>query len=140
MRYFTSPLRVILLIVLMGGVGGCGDQDPVEPPLPGVVVISLATIQADDGAALISITGPGISGVQSANAANTVTWRLVSGTEVRAVIVGDLVSGPVLTAQVGDVHRVDQYVGAVQEVADRAGEMRTALSGYSITVTSGSGA
>ena len=36
--------------------------------------------------------------------------------------------------------RMDEYVGAVQEVADRAGEMRTAVSGYSITVTSGSGA
>ena len=117
--------------LLLGATAACGD-DPVEPPpdppIPGLMVVSLSTPAQDDGAALFTITGPGLSIVQTANANYNLAWRLVSGSEVRILVVGDITSGPVVTMQVGDIRRINEYMGTTIEVADRTGALRGSVS------------
>ena len=117
--------------LLLGATAACGDSDPVEPPeppIPGLVVVSLSTPAQEDGAALFTITGPGLSIIQTANANYNLAWRLVSGTEVRILLVGDITSGPVVTMQVSDLRRINEYTGITIEVADRTGALRGSVS------------
>ncbi len=117
--------------LVLGATAACGDSDPVEPPeppIPGLVVVSLSTPAQDDGAALFTITGPGLSIIQTANANYNLAWRLVSGTEVRILLVGDITSGPVVTMQVSDLRRINEYTGIMIEVADRTGALRSSVS------------
>jgi hypothetical protein len=126
-------------LILAGVIAGCSDEgsDPIiEPPVPGIVVISLSTTNVDDGAALISVTGPGLSAVQSASGSTEIEWRLASPNEIRAIVMGDLVTGPILTAQAADLRRLSEYRGTVEEVADRDGVLRAGLAGYAVTVVS----
>ncbi len=128
--------------LLLGAAAACGDSDPVEPPpappIPGLMVVSLSTPAQDDGAALFTITGPGLSIVQTANANYHLAWRLVSGSEVRILVVGDITSGPVVTMQVGDVRRLGEYAGTIIEVADRTGALRGSVSDRILSFDTGS--
>ena len=90
----------------------------------------------DDGAALISVSGPGLSAVQSASGSTEIEWRLASPNEIRAIVMGDLVSGPILTAQAADLRRLSEYRGTVEEVADLDGALRSNLNGYAVTIVS----
>jgi len=138
---FRRRIFVWAITLLIGGAAACGDSDPVQPPpdppVPGLVVVSLSTPAQDDGAALFTITGPGLSTVQSANANYNLAWRLVSSGEVRILVVGDITSGPVVTMQVGDVRRIGEYTGTTIEVADRTGALRSTVSDRILSFSTG---
>jgi hypothetical protein len=124
--------RIGLGLALLGAGLACGGGDSIGPKA-GTATVSLVTPNADDGAVLLTLTGPGLANIQSASSSYHVYWRVVSASEVRAIVVGDLVSGAVLTASVDDVSKVGQYGGTVVEAASRSDVVRGSTSGYGLT-------
>jgi hypothetical protein len=124
------PFRAVAIALLL--VAGCSESN--EPAKPGFAAVSLVTPQTDDGAILLSITGPGISDVKPATSAYSAYWRVVSPTEARVIVLGNLSSGVLATFGVPDVRHVDQYSVTVLEVANRSDAMRTSTSAYHMTV------
>lgn len=121
----------VTLAALVAGLA-CGGGDSTGPKA-GTATVSLVTPNADDGIVLLTITGPGLSNVQSASSSYKVYWRVQSATEVRAIVVGNLASGAVLTATVDDVSKVGQYAGTVVEAASRTEVVRGSTTGYAVT-------
>jgi hypothetical protein len=121
----------VTLAALVAGAA-CGGNDSTGPKA-GTATVSLVTPNADDGVVLLTLTGPGLANVQSASSSYKVYWRVVSPTEVRAIVVGNLASGAVLTASVDDVSKVGQYGGTVVEAASRTDVVRGSTAGYGVT-------
>ena len=113
----------------------CKDS-PVEPPLPGTALVTLTTGDTSDGALILTLTGPGLGNVRTANTNYQLSWRLVSATELRVIVVGDLFSGPILTVDASDLRRISEYTGAVLEVADRDGQLRASTVGRTLSFSS----
>lgn len=111
---------------------GCGD-DGSTGPKAGTATVSLATPNADDGAVQLTLTGTGLSNVQSASASYHVYSRVVSPSEVRAIVVGNLAAGAVLTVDLDDVNKLGQYGGTVVDAASRTDVVRGSMSGYGVT-------
>lgn len=127
-RWIGMGLNLALL-----GLGlGCGGSDSTGP-VAGTVTVSLVTPNADDGAVLLTLTGPNLANAKSASSAYRLYWRLVSPGEVRAIVVGNLTAGAVLTVDVDDVGKVGQYNGSVVEAASRSDVVRASAAGYGVT-------
>ena len=130
-----NAIRILLMPVASVSLIALADCSGDSTPTPGSITVSLNSPNADDGAVLFTLTGPGIRDAQSANSSYKVYWRTVSATELRLLVVGNLSSGTVATVSVDDTRKMDQYHGSLIEVASRADALRTAVSGYSIQVS-----
>ena len=119
------------LAVLVGGLA-CGSDSGTNPT-PGTATVSLATPNADDGAVLVTLTGPGLANPQAASSAYHTYFRLASANELRVIVVGNLSAGALLTVGVGEVNHIGKYAGTVVEAASRMDQLRSALTGYSLT-------
>ncbi|HUF50620.1 MAG TPA: hypothetical protein VMN60_07305 [Longimicrobiales bacterium] len=126
-------LTCAALLVIAAGAA-CGD-DNAGPPTPGTLLLSLTTPAADDGAVLVRLTGPGITGVQPASSSHQLFWRLASEEEARAIVIGGIQSGPLLTVHVPDVRRASEYAAELGEVAALSDSLRAAITGYSLQLT-----
>jgi hypothetical protein len=122
--------RIGLSLALLGVGLACGGSS--TGPKAGTATVSLVTPNADDGAVLLTLTGPGLANAQSASSAYHVYWRAVSASEVRAIVVGDLTAGAVLTVNIDDVGKIGQYGGTVVEAASRSDVVRSSTAGYGV--------
>src|SRR2546427_7272890 len=124
----------ILASLALASVLACGNESAPATPMPtsGVAAASLVTPNADDGAILVSLTGPGITSVQSASSAYFAQSRVVSGSEVRLLVVGDLSAGVVATVPPPDGHPIRGDSGRVIEGGSRGGQVRTSVVGYAV--------
>ena len=129
----TRRLRAVVLVLFAGlAAGAC--EDAVEPPVPGALLLSLTTPATDDGGIMVRVTGPGIVSVQPTSSGQELFWRLAAEDEARAIVLGAIGTGPLVTIQVPDVKRADEYTVEVGEVAAESDVLRDALTGYSVTV------
>ena len=124
-------------LLLCGSAIAC-DDGLTGAPEPGTAVLSIDTPALDDAAILVRLTGPGLSNVQPVSSGDVLAWRLVSDTEISAVVVGSITSGPLLTLAVSDLRRLSEYAATTTQVADRSGEPRASLIGYSLSFSGGS--
>jgi len=128
----TRIFRTVLsLAALIGGLA-CGSDSGTNPG-PGTATVSLTTPNADDGAVLVTLTGPGVSNPQPGSSAYRLYFRVVSADELRVMVVGDLSAGVLLTLGVGEVTSIGQYSGTFVEVASQTDVLRATLTGYSLT-------
>jgi hypothetical protein len=111
---------------------GNGDLPPTGPTA-GTFAVTLTTPNADDGAIVFRVTGPGITQVTSAVASYYIHYDQ-TGTSLTVVIVGDLEDGALLTFRVPDVSAVSSYGATALEVADRANELRGSVGSYGLNV------
>jgi hypothetical protein len=123
--------RIGLSLALFGWALGCGGGS--TGPKAGTATVSLVTPNADDGAVLLTLTGPGLANAQTASSSYQVYWRAVSASEVRAIVVGNLTAGALLTVSVDDVGKIGQYGGTVVDAASSADVSRASLAGYRVT-------
>ena len=130
----TKIMRALTLLLAAVTLTACGD-DSAEPPIPGSLLLSVTTPATDDGAIMVRVSGPGIMGVQPTSSGQEMFWRLASEDEARAIVIGAVQTGPLLTIQVPDVNRVAEYTAEVGEVAAESDAIRAALTGYSLSVT-----
>jgi hypothetical protein len=123
-----------LLVALAASaiVGACDGSEGTAPPVPGTIVVELASPHGDDGALSLTLTGPGVSGIQTANSSYRAYWRLVSDGEARVILVGSIAPGPLFTVSVGDVNDLGAYRATLAEVANRDGVLRE-TAGYAVT-------
>ena len=123
-------LRLAALGVAAALAGGCDSG-----PKAGEVVFDLTTPNQDDGAVQFRLTTSApntLDGVTAACAGCQVFTETLSETEVRGVLVGDVVPGPALRVLVSDRKARLVYVGQVIAVASRTYGLRPASS-YSLT-------
>ncbi|OLE60495.1 MAG: hypothetical protein AUG10_05490 [Gemmatimonadetes bacterium 13_1_20CM_2_70_10] len=130
-----NPRARILLAaaVVLAAAAACGKDSPTGPT-SGVVTLSLVTPNADDGAVTLVLTGPGIASLDAASSAYAVYWRVVSATEARGIVVGNLSAGVIATASVGDANHVGDYHVEILEVASRSDDVRASTAGYAVTL------
>ncbi|PYP40637.1 MAG: hypothetical protein DMD48_02855 [Gemmatimonadetes bacterium] len=124
--------RMALAAAVLLAAAACSDS--TTPQTPGVVTLSLVTPNADDGAMALVLTGPGITSIASGSGAYAVYWRVVSPTEARVIVVGDLSNGVLATAQVAEANRLTGYHVGILEVATRSDAVRASTAGYAITL------
>jgi hypothetical protein len=130
MRAWIS-IRALVLLTATVLLAGCAE--PNTPSLPGPLLVSLATPAADDGAIMFRITGPGVVSVQPAASGYRLFWRLVSAEEVVVIVLGAVVSGPIISVQVADVNQVTRFSATITEVAGRDDQIRASTAGYAAT-------
>jgi len=126
-------LTAATAIVALAGLAECKVE--ASPTTPGTVTVSFHSPNSDDGAALFTVTGPGIRDAQAASSTYKVYWRVVSATEMRFLVVGNLNNGVVATMTIDDLSKVGQYEGSLLEVSSRTDAVRSSVSGYSIRVS-----
>lgn len=112
---------------------GCGDNAVAPKPQAGSVTVSLTTPNADDGAVLVALFGPGFTRIQPASAAYRVYSLTASPTEVRILVVGDLSTGALLSLDVDDPARIAEYHGTVLQAASRDDIVHTVSTDYDLT-------
>ncbi|MFQ5549856.1 MAG: hypothetical protein ACE5FJ_01305 [Gemmatimonadales bacterium] len=121
-------MRRLLGLALLGmTLAGCGEDTP------GTIVVSLESPNADDGAVLFRIIGPGIASAIGASTAFDVHVRLVSTTEAMVFLVGNVSDGPVLTLEVPNVGEANAYTGTVLDAANRADASQGSTASYAVT-------
>lgn len=135
-------IKKLLTLLLIGAASAAaltactGDGNggpPPTGPTAGTFAVTLSTPNADDGAIVFRVTGPGITQVTKAVASHYMHFDQ-SGTSLTVVMVGDLADGTLLTFRVPDVSAVSSYSATVLEVADRTNELRGSLGTYGLSV------
>jgi|GEM_PF-972067 len=111
--------------------GGSGPSEPV----PGQLVVRVATPNTDR-ALVVQVSGPGpITGIQAAAPAGR-AFGSTGGASVRAAVFGTFQGeSDVIRITVPDVNRAGSYTAEVVEAADAGNQLRAVLSGYSATVS-----
>jgi len=131
-RGFSMMLAGLALAFGLATCGGDGSTEP-EGPTPGFLTVTLTTPSADDGAILLTVSGPDMT--QLAPAHGSLYFRHAEGAgTATAVLVGDLQGGALLTFHVPDVAAAGSYSAAITQVADRSSALRASLGGYALTV------
>ena len=154
--------HVLVLALLTATAVGCGDkttepgnppppppppspapppppppQPPPPPPPapPGSGIVSLVTPNADDGALVLTLHGPGISDLATASSGYLFYSRLASDSVARIIVVGDVSAGPIFTFKPSASSQVSAYRVTIDQVASRADAVRASMTNYSLTIT-----
>jgi len=128
----NTPARIGLAALVVVVAVACSDS--TSPVTPGIAAVTFVTPNTDDGAISLVLTGPGVADVHPGSSAYAVFWRVVSASEARLIVVGDLSAGVVATVSVADVHHLGQYHAEVLEVAQRNDSARVSTAGYAVTL------
>lgn len=131
-RYWTiSTVAAAALLSL-----SCDDQPVTEPvpPVPGEALVVFDSPNADEGAVLLTVKGPSVPVLRSGSDGYAVFTKTLSDGSARAIIVGHLADGVLVTAGVDDLERLDEYEVTLDQVSSRDSELRTDLTGFSLTL------
>jgi hypothetical protein len=127
---------VVLLMAVVVGCGGDGPTTPITPPpppnraVPGLVGVSVASPNSDDGAMLFSVSGQ-FQSIQAANGYQVLSYAPTT-TVTKVMVVGPIVSGTVFSLNVADK---SLPVGVtIDQVAARASYAQRTPSGYRVTI------
>jgi hypothetical protein len=115
-------------------VAACDSASGPPKPRAGEVTVRLETPHDDDGALVLSLTGPGPIGAVTAAAAGVVVDARPDGQGVRAAVFGRLEDGDLVRVAVPDVHRAGEYRVRAVQAAGRDNHLRQTVSGYRLTV------
>ena len=122
--YLTGLVTAVSL-----ACGGGGDITEPPPPDPGPVNLIFTTVNADDGIALLSISGGEVTTVQQAGFELLAT--AAGSSPVRILVRGALTSGVVATLILPDRRRLSDYTVQVEQVAARPSYVQHPPQGYS---------
>lgn len=107
-----------------------------DGPAAGEVTLSLRTPNADDGAVsfVVMVAAPNeVTGASAACVGCDVFYAKVSRTELRGIVTGDLVAGPVVRLGLSEAGPNQAYRVDVLEVTNRQFALRSP-GGYNLTV------
>ncbi len=121
-------------VALVLAVGACSDDETTGPEaVPGTLVVTLTTPNADDGAIMFTVTGGEASNVTLVDPSFQL-YIHEGASSVTVVIVGDIEAGALLEFDVPDVGALDDYGADVDQVANRANDLQS-VTGYSLSVS-----
>jgi hypothetical protein len=134
-----NRIRVIALALVAAAGLTCKDQGPDDRPggTPTSLLVTLATPNADDGAIMLTVRGPGMQAVTSASPAYLVFSNLGVPGQARVIAVGDLRAGAVFTVAISGTHALSKYSVTLDQVASRSDSLRSALAGYKAELFAG---
>ena len=132
MSNHTRGFLMMALGLVLAATVACGS-DSTTGPTAGTLTVSLTTPNADDGAILLTVSGPDMTQIAVEDTSLYVRYAQ-DGTTVTAVLVGDLLGGPLVTFHVPDVDAASSYSATITQVADRSNVLRGSLTGYALTV------
>jgi hypothetical protein len=127
LRRLPGAIALAILLVL----SAC-DRGVTEPDTQ-VATVSLVTPGVNDGAVLVTLQGPGFGELRASSSAYRIYWRLENERTVKALVIGNLVAGPLFTAEMSRSGRAS-YSATLTEVARRDNALQEALTGYSLTI------
>ena len=110
----TAQLAVLLIAACSSDATG-PDRQPQPQPQPGELRVTVVPTAGSTGAVVLHVTGPAMSDPTGVGGA-TVFYGL-SGSTLRAVVVGTSLAGEVLRFSVPDVRDAPDYAVSVQQVA-----------------------
>ena len=122
-----------LSLGLLATALACGDNAVAPKPKAGSVTVSLTTPNADDGAVLVALFGPGFANVRPSSASYRLYSLTASPTEMRILVVGDLSTGALLSLDIDDPARIAEYHGTVIQAASRDDIVHTVSTDYDLT-------
>ena len=126
-----AVVRARFLVAALAVVTGCGGE---SGPTPGELTVRLTTPNADDGAMVLVLSGPGpITNVAAASAGTLVHARDAGGA-VRVAVFGSIASGDLIHFSVPDVEQASSYQTTIQEVADRGNVLRPGATAYTLSI------
>jgi hypothetical protein len=121
-------MKRVWWIVLLGAALACLDS-----PTPGLLKVNLTTPNGGaDGAILLTVTGPEVLRSATPKAGLRLFNQSLATTNHFAVT-GTLVNGTILTIEVPDIAKANNYAATIQQVAASNYQLR-ALAGYSLSV------
>lgn len=133
-----STARSIFAMVAALSAGAACTDDLNTPTgggaRPGVVILHLATPNADDGAVLFEVSGAAIDSAVAINASLRLFTRRVGDSTVVGALAGAVATGAVVRLYVADVVAAAASTVRVLEVADRQDALRSSLTGYALAV------
>jgi hypothetical protein len=130
---FKPAAAVVLAAACDKGTGPV--QPPPPPPQATNAVVSLATPSGNDGALLVTLSGPDLAMIQPADSHYVLYSRMASGQEARVIVIGDLKPGPLLTLKFSAPQQLSAYSGVIQQVATRGDSILDGTSGYELSVS-----
>ena len=130
MRYLTMGVIAVTLL------GSCGDgQTGPKVPVPGALTFELQTPNAQEGALLIQLSGPGLTAAAvSTTGSSNQAFARMSGSALKIAVFGTIPAGPVFNIRVPDLARASEYTATVTEVSDTGNNLRVSLTGYAVRV------
>lgn len=137
MRRILSTSIVLAALAAMAGTAACDDPVAPRQPVPGWILVTLAT-PADAEAGLVAeITGPALP-LPSAVAGDPADARVfarVSGTTLRVGIFGELAGGVLFRFPVADTAGAASFTATLVEVAAPDYSLRQDLAGYGLSIS-----
>ena len=128
-----SPLRRAALAVSLGVLLSCGGA---TGPVAGTLKVNLTDPHTgQDGAVLLVLSAPVVPVSVSAGPGLTLWGGPVTATTAKLVLTGTVTTGTILTLQVEDVSKVQQYSVSLQQAARGSDYQVESVDGYSVTVT-----
>jgi hypothetical protein len=126
-----AAARAGFLVAALAVVTACAGE---SGPTPGELTVRLTTPNADDGAMVLVLSGPGpITNVAAASAGTIVHARDASGS-MRVAAFGSIASGDLIRFSVPDVEQASSYQATIHEVADRGNVLRPAVTSYTLAI------
>jgi len=127
------PARRATLLLCLAVAVACGDSQEPSKPVPGPLRVILTTPNSDDGALLLSITGPAVPTGLTPEPGLRLFQNGPAGTTTVVALTGPIQSGTVLTLQVEDTRKARRYQVTVQQAASAAYQLRD-VSSYTVKV------
>ena len=115
-----------------------GPPPAPPPPAPAPVtsaIITLVTPHTNDGAVLVTLTGPDVATIQRADSQYVLYSRPASAQETRVIVVGNLAAGALFKINLSAPHLLSAYAGTIQQVATRADSIVASTNGYQLTLS-----
>ena len=103
-------------------------------PVAGALTVQLETPHLDDGALVLTLSGPGEITEVTAAGADARAFAREAGGITKVAVFGALAAGPVLRFAVPDVRKAGEYVATVVQVADRSNDLRPITADYRLKV------
>lgn len=101
-------------------------------PVAGILNLSLASPQGDEGAVLFAVTGGPVDTVEALGP--ELHSARIDANTVHVVVTGDLSSGVLARIRIPDDRQASHYTAMVSQVALRATYAQRDPAGYSITL------
>src|SRR5687767_11636693 len=116
-RGLLTPIAAAVCLAL---ASACSE--PGAPAVPGDVVVTLTAPPPGPAAVLLALDGPGVLGIEVPDSRHVMFWHQRSSKEAVAIVIGEIDSGPLITARIPDVANAGGYTVRLLQVA--ASELR----------------
>lgn len=126
-------IRSAGLLCTLAALAAC-EKGPTAPQ-PGVLTLRLSAPATEQGALLLSLTGPGtITEITAPPGSAHVAHARAAGTTAKVAVFGAIGTGDLVRFSVPDVGQASGYEARLLEVAGPDNSLRSLSDGYSLTV------